>query len=241
VNIVIPMAGRGSRLAGHDSGRPKPLIEVGGRPLWAWAVHCLPLTRAERIVFVCLREHIDRYGLDRAIREELSGLPARIVALDDVTDGQLRTVVAAEGELDLDCSLLVYNADTWFAHDDAQFRLDVETHDGLLGVARKPGDRWSFARLGDDGLVVEVAEKTRISELACTGLYWFRDTRRFLADAESMFCAQRTTKGEYFVAPLYEEMISRGDRVGVVEAAEFLPIGTPEELDSFRRFQMNSI
>jgi NDP-sugar pyrophosphorylase family protein len=241
VNIVVPMAGRGSRLAGHDSGRPKPLIAVGGRPLWAWAVHCLPLATAERVVFVCLQEHIDRYGLDRAIREELTDLPVRIVALDDVTDGQLRTVVAAEGELDLDASLLVYNADTWFRHDASQFLGATDRHDGLLGVARKPGDRWSFARLGDDGLVVEVAEKTRISDLACTGLYWFRDTSRFLADAASMFRAQWTTKGEYFVAPLYEEMIARGDRVGVVEAAEFLPIGTPEELDSFRHFQMNSI
>lgn len=235
MNIVVPMAGRGSRLAGHDSGLPKPMIEVGGRPLWAWAVSCLPVTAATRIVFVCLREHVDRFGLEQAMRDALPGLPVRIVALDHVTDGQLRTVVAAQDELDLDDSLLVYNADTWFAHDDVRFLLDAATHDGLLGVARKPGDRWSFARLGDDGLVVEVAEKTRISDLACTGLYHFRDTRRFLTDAAAMFAAERTTKGEYFVAPLYEEMIARGDRVGVVEAERFLPIGTPEELATFRR------
>lgn len=233
MNVVIPMAGRGSRLAGHPSGLPKPLIEIGGRPLWSWAASCLPLERAERLVLVCLREHVSAYGLDAAFAEEFDGLPLRLVVLDDVTDGQLRTVVASAGEWQLDAPLLVYNADTWFLHDQAQLLASLERHDGVLGVAEKPGDRWSFARVDDTGRVVEVAEKRRISNWACTGLYHFRDARRFLADAQAMFDAGDRTKGEYFVAPLYERMIARGESVGIAVAEQFMPLGTPEELEAF--------
>lgn len=233
MNIVIPMAGRGSRLAGHSSGLPKPLIEVGGRPLWSWAVHCLPLDRAERLVMVCLAEHLETYELAEAFRAEFEGLPLRIVALDDVTDGQLRTVVASADEWDMESPLLVFNADTWFHHDQQSFLEAADSSDGVLGVAEKDGDRWSFAKVDDDGRVVEVAEKRRISEWACTGLYHFRDSRRFLSDARAMFDARDQTKGEYFVAPLYERMIARGERVGIAVADEFMPLGTQDELQEF--------
>lgn len=236
MNVVIPMAGRGSRLSHDPSQRPKPLIEVQGQPLWEWAVRCLPLDSAERIVFICLREHAEKFDLDSEIRSTLKGRPVSIVMLDDVTDGQLRTVVLAESELMLDAPLLVFNADSWFHHSEDEFLRTAEACDGILGVAPQEGDRWSFARLDRDGLVVEVAEKRRISDHACTGLYYFRNTRRFLADAHEMFSEGDQTIGEYYVAPVYQRMIARGEQVQVTVADHFFPIGTPDELAIFRSF-----
>ena len=233
MNIVIPMAGRGSRLAGDPSGRPKPLIEVHGRPLWSWAVNCLPLHSARRIIFVCLAGHIDDHGVDRAILEELDGLPVVIHRIEEVTDGQLRTVVAARDHLVESTSLAVFNADTWFRHDHQEFLARAQASDGLLGVSSKAGDRWSFVRLDEQDEVVEVVEKRRISDLVCTGLYHFADTARFLADAEAMFALDQRTNGEFFVAPIYQRMIDRGERVRVMPAESFLPIGTPAELEQF--------
>ena len=232
MNIVIPMAGAGKRLAGHDSGRPKPLIQVEGRPLWHWATGCLPLDKAERLVFVCLKEHVDFFDLKRSIEKDLSSLPVHVRVLDSVTDGQLRTVVSARDLFESTCSTLIFNADTWFRHNEPTFLDSCRSHDGTLGVADREGDRWSFARLGEHGRVVEVAEKRRISPLASTGLYHFSDTQKFLADAD-VALSESTETVEHYVAPLYQRMIDRGDSIGVVRADEFLPIGTPDELEFF--------
>ena len=234
MNIVIPMAGRGSRLSSDPSGLPKPLIEVHGRPLWSWAVDCLPLTDADRIVFVCLGAHLDDYGVDRAILEELAGLPVVIHRIEEVTDGQLRTVVAASDSLLETSPLVIFNADTWFRHDQRAFLALVQSSDGVLGVSSKPGDRWSFVRLDEHDAVVEVVEERRISDHVCTGLYHFADTRRFLEDADAMFALDQRTNGEFFVAPIYQRMIDRGERVRIMPASSFQPIGTPTELEEFR-------
>ncbi len=234
MNIVIPMAGRGSRLAEDPTGRPKPLIEVHGRPLWSWAVNCLPLNSAQRIIFVCLGSHIDNFGVDRAILEELDGLPVVIHRIDEVTDGQLRTVVTAREHFSATSSLVVFNADTWFRHDQNEFLARAQQADGVLGVSSMPGDRWSFVQLDENDGVVEVVEKRRISDHVCTGLYQFADTANFLADADAMFAAEERTNGEFFVAPIYQRMIERGERVRVMPAESFLPIGTPDELEQFR-------
>ena len=234
MNIVIPMAGRGSRLAGNPGGLPKPLIEVHGRPLWSWAVNCLPLNSARRIIFVCLGSHIDDYGVDRAILKELDGLPVVIHRIDEVTDGQLRTVVTAREHFSVTNPLVVFNADTWFVHDQNEFLARAQQADGLLGVSSMAGDRWSFVRIDEDEAVVEVVEKRRISDHVCTGLYQFADTSKFLEDADAMFAADERTNGEFFVAPIYQRMIERGERVQIMPAERFLPIGTTDELESFR-------
>ena len=234
MNIVIPMAGRGSRLSDHHSGLPKPLIEVEGRPLWWWATGCLPLEYATRLVFVCLREHVEPYDLVGRFEAAYPYYPVEVRVLDDVTDGQLRTVTSAADLLDTSRPLLVFNADTWFAHDQTAFLEEAASSDGVLGVARRDGDRWSFARTDEQGDVVEVAEKRRISDLVSTGLYHFRNTERFLDDAAAMFRADDRARGEFFIAPLYQRMIDRGERIRTCRANAFTPIGTPEELGAFK-------
>jgi len=236
MNIVIPMAGYGTRLRGHPSGLPKPLITVAGKPLWAWASHCLPIRNATRVVFVALREIDRRY----AIRDSIVSSPglevAEVVLLDAPTDGQLRTVMEARDVLDPDVPTVVFNADTWFEHDESRFVKLVTAHSGVLGVSRRPGDQWSFVQLGEGGQVTRVVEKERISDVVCTGLYAFRDTRSLIRDAEEMFRRGAPSAGEFFVAPLYELMLGRGESVAVCPAQEFAPIGTPEELREFEKF-----
>ena len=237
MNIVIPMAGRGSRLAGHPSGRPKPFIEVHGKPLWWWAASCLPLSSATRIVFVCLSEHF-RDRTDRAHFEAL--LPretAEVIEIDDVTEGQLCTVMKAKHVLDQEQPLLVFNADTWFEHDANRFESLRSSAAGVLGLAKQDGDQWSFAEVDGAGSVVRVVEKERISEHACTGMYYFASTTGFLSDAETMIETGRTVRGEYYISPIYDLMISRGELVLGAHARSFMPIGTLSELEEFEQYQ----
>jgi NDP-sugar pyrophosphorylase family protein len=234
VIVVIPMAGRGSRFADVGIEVPKPLVSVLGRPMYSWAVDGLPLQLARRLVFVCLAEHLRGFALEDDIMGRYGDRALEVVALDDVTEGQLCTVLAARHVLDPDDSVLVYNADTWCRTGLADRLPGLEaTCDGVLGVFEAEGDHWSFARVDDTGRVVETAEKRRISPWATTGLYHFTSVGRFLDEADRMIADDDRTRGEFYVAPLYNRLIAAGADFRIDVAEEVRPMGTPEELAAF--------
>jgi NDP-sugar pyrophosphorylase family protein len=232
--VVVPMAGRGSRFAGHAGDLPKPLVPVAGRPMARWALDSLVGLDPSLVVFVALAEHDARFGLERLLREWAPPGRTEVVWLDDVTEGQLCTVLAARGFIDVDEDLLVASCDTYvrshLGRDVAQRDPDCR---GLVSVARMPGDHWSFARVGDDGHVVEVAEKVRISEWASTGLYHFSSGREFVSIGQEMVERDERTRGEFYVIPVYGRYVERGLRVDISVADEVWDMGTPAGAAAF--------
>src|SRR5207249_1555324 len=156
---------------------PKPLINVRGKPMYAWAVDSLPLALARRLIFICLEDHLREYELEADILVRCATLNPIILSLNEVTEGQACTVLEARDVIDNNDPLLIYNADTYcrsaldktLAETLAQ---PDELVDGLIGVFQAAGNKWSFARLDETGRVLETAEKRRISEWATTGLYY---------------------------------------------------------------------
>jgi UDP-N-acetylglucosamine diphosphorylase / glucose-1-phosphate thymidylyltransferase / UDP-N-acetylgalactosamine diphosphorylase / glucosamine-1-phosphate N-acetyltransferase / galactosamine-1-phosphate N-acetyltransferase len=234
VNIVMPMAGRGSRFAEAGHVVPKPLIDVRGRPMYAWAMDSLPLALARRVIFICLAEHLEHRALSDDIRARYGAFDPVIVSLDHVTEGQACTVLEARSLIDSSEPLVIYNADTFV-------RSSIEQHlralppevAGVLGVFQAPGEKWSFARLDDTGRVVETAEKKRISPWASTGLYYFAHGADFVRHADSMIAADERERGEFYVAPVYNRLIAAGGEVRIDEADEVWVLGTPEDLAVF--------
>lgn len=233
--VIMPMAGRGSRFAGHQVERPKPLIPVVGKPMFMWALRSLDGIAYSRIVFVALAEHDAHFGVCDLVRRHV-GDRAVVVLLDDVTEGQLCSVLAAREYLNGDEDVLVASSDTYIRSDLAIdiARAGSACH-GLISVANLPGDRWSFARTDESGAVVEVGEKVRISDHASTGLYYFSNGRRFVATADAMIANQEKTRGEYYVIPVYQKYIDQGLRVELSVADEMWDMGTPEALAAFER------
>lgn len=234
LNIVMPMAGRGSRFANIGISTPKPMIDVRGRPMYAWAMDSLPLSLAERVTFICLREHLSGSGLEADIRKRYARLNPVIIPLDHVTEGQACTVLVAKDQINRDQPVLIYNADTYCQTSMQQTlpTLDASVR-GILGVFRAPGDKWSFARTDATGRVVETAEKKRISDLASTGLYHFTSGREFVEYAEAMIAANERVNNEFYVAPVYNRMIADGLDIRVDIAHEVWVLGTPEDLAHF--------
>lgn len=230
--LVVPMAGRGSRFAGQ-SPLPKPLIAVAGRPMIEWALQGTAALQPRLTVFVALQEHEDQHGIVRHLHACTPG-PCQVVLIPDVTDGQLQTVLAARHLLQDDEDVLVGGCDTYvgggLAEALAHRASDLQ---GLISVANLPGDRWSFARTDDSGRVVQVAEKERISDHACTGLYWFARADRMLGEADAMIARNERTRGEFYVMPLYQHLINRGWHVGIAPADEVWDMGTPEAAAAF--------
>jgi NDP-sugar pyrophosphorylase family protein len=226
--VVIAMAGRGSRFADAGWATPKPLIPVNGVPMYELVARSLPITGDDHLIFVALAEHLGN-GLAAAIQSAF-GSAADVVALDDVTGGQSETVLLGLAKADRTRPLLVHNADTISPFNRAELFNDA---DGALVVFRAPGDHWSFARLGEGNEVVQVAEKRRISEWASTGAYFFRTGELFEQLATSAINDRRAAGGEYYVAPLYDDLLRSGGRVIAIEATEVKVLGTPAELQAY--------
>lgn len=235
MKVVMPMAGRGMRFAQRGIRTPKPLINVLGQPMIAWALRSLEGVPYSQIVFIALAEHEQNYGVTTLLHN-LAGLKAHVILLDAVTEGQLCTVLAARELINTDEDVLISSADTYVVSDlgrDIANRAPETC--GIISVANVPGDRWSFARTDEAGRVVEVAEKVRISDHASTGLYYFSNGREFVAVADEMIRQREKTRDEYYVIPVYQEYVQRGWRVDISVASEMWDMGTPEALAVFEK------
>jgi UDP-N-acetylglucosamine diphosphorylase / glucose-1-phosphate thymidylyltransferase / UDP-N-acetylgalactosamine diphosphorylase / glucosamine-1-phosphate N-acetyltransferase / galactosamine-1-phosphate N-acetyltransferase len=232
--VVVPMAGRGARFSGYTE-TPKPLITILDRPMVAWALESLADICFSRIVFIALREHEKNYCVTELLKS-LKGDLTEVVLLNEVTEGQLCTVLAARKWISPDEDLLIASADTLVVSDlayDISHR-SSNCH-GLISVADLPGDRWSFARTDDSGNVLEVAEKVRISNNASTGLYYFSSGQEFLETADNMILKKEKTRGEYYVIPVYQKYLQQGLEVRISQATEVWDMGNPEAMNEFQQ------
>jgi dTDP-glucose pyrophosphorylase len=233
MKVIVTMAGLGSRFVARGITTPKPLISVVGRPMVAWALQSLATIDYSEIIFVLLKDTEEKYNVSSLLRE-LVGDRGRLVLLNSVTEGQLCSVLAAHTFIDTDEDLLIASADTYVVSPLSRDIASLPTScRGLVSVARIPGDCWSFARVDESGLVVEVAEIVRISEHASTGLYYFANGREFVAVAEELVHNRETTRGEFYVISVYQKYIERGWKVGISVASQMWDMGTPEAMEKF--------
>lgn len=229
------MAGRGSRFSGRGIDTPKPLIEVGGHPMVYWALKSLADVDYSRIVFVALAEHEESFGLTSILSDAVGG-QVEVVTIDEVTEGQLCTVLAARDWIDADDDVLIASSDTYVVSNIGRDIAGRPANSaGMISVADLPGEQWSFARIDETGEVVEVAEKVRISDHASTGLYYFSNGREFVRLADEMVKNREKTRGEYYVIPVFQKYIDRGRRVDISVARATWDMGTPESLAVFEK------
>lgn len=199
----------------------------------AWALKSVINIPHTQLIFIALAGHEERFGIKKTLQEIL-GFNPTILLLDQVTDGQLCTVLTAQEFLDSDEDVLITSADTYVV-SDMENDIAQRSQDccGIISVADLPGDRWSFARTDKNGQVTEVAEKVRLSNHASTGLYYFSNGRQLVEVAKEMINNEEMTRGEYYVIPVYQKYIERGWQVSISVAQELWDMGTPEALARF--------
>ncbi|MFQ3577261.1 MAG: glycosyltransferase family 2 protein [Cytophagales bacterium] len=231
--IALPMAGRGSRFEGAGFEQPKPLIPVHDVPMFVKSLQSVKNLEYTLLAIIALQEHEERFEIS-AIIEKYNISNAKLILIPDVTKGQLCTVMALSDLLNTDEDLLVMGSDTIVVSDlGSHLKEHLKNCDGAISVFDLPGDRWSFAKTDERGNVIQVAEKVRISNHACTGLYYFKHSSIFKSLAEKMIAGNETTKGEFYVMPLYQKMIDLGMNIGISIAKEMWDLGTPEALNLY--------
>jgi dTDP-glucose pyrophosphorylase len=233
MNCVIPMAGFGSRFAEAGYEVPKYLIEVHNKTLLEYSLNSLPLDICENLIFVCLKSHNINYSLQVRIEKILGHNFFKIIQLDNVTNGQAETVLKA-ADYFINSDLLIYNIDTYFKSNTLKnVLLSEEKHDGVLGAFSDNANKWSFAKLGADKFVVETAEKVVISNNALTGMYHFTNPNDFINVAKNAISNNITSLNEYYIAPMYNQLIADGKKFVIDIVDEFVALGTPEDVKKF--------
>ena len=235
LTIVVPMGGEGRAFAERGYSFPKPLIEIDGRPMIEYIVRNLTPSEPHEFIFVCKEEQLKRYALGEVLRLIAPG--CKIVSMRQATAGALFSVLLAMDHLKPDHELLVANADQFIDRsvDEFLFCSRAPGTDGCLLTFPNTHPKWSYARI-EGGQVVAVAEKRPISRNATAGLYYFRETEAFIAAAERMIGKNAALGGEFYVCPVYNELILAGKRVTAfpVDRSEMHSLGTPEDLELFR-------
>lgn len=237
LNIVIPMAGAGSRFAKVGYPDPKPLIPVHGTPMIKVVIDNLRPASPHRFIFICQKAHVAKYGLTDKLATWAPG--SALVEIDGLTDGAACTVLAAKSLINDDNELMIANSDQYIDYpiDDYLAALSENCLDGIIMTMKAKDPKWSFVGLDNGGLVTTVVEKQVISDEATVGIYNFRKGEDFVHGAEAMIAADLRVNNEFYVAPVYNQLISEGQRVGIVNVGEdgsgMHGLGTPADLESF--------
>jgi dTDP-glucose pyrophosphorylase len=243
LNIVIPMAGAGSRFAVAGYKEPKPLISVHGVPMIKVVIDNLRPTINHRFIFICQRQHSQEYELETKLRAWAPN--SELVLIDSLSQGAACTVLSAKHIINSNDALMIANSDQYIDHSiDSYLRyMDDQNLDALIMCMKGSDPKWSFAAVDKDGNVTRVAEKEAISDIATVGIYNFRRGSDFVKAAEKMIEQRLQVNGEYYVAPVYNSLIEQGIKTGTyligTDGNGMHGIGTPTDLQSFLQSEVS--
>ena len=231
LNVVVPMAGAGSRFAAVGYTFPKPLIDVRGKPMIQVVVEALNIQA--NFVYIVQREHYEKYNLKHMLN--LITPDCKIVCVDGVTEGAAVTVLKAQEHIDNDNKLLIVNSDQYVEWNSNQvmYAFNNDEIDGGIVTFENTHPKWSYVRLDQQGFVSEVAEKKVISNKATVGMYYWRKGSDFCHYAHQMIDRNIRVNNEFYVAPVYNQAIADRLKIRIKDIDKMWGLGTPEDLNTY--------
>jgi NDP-sugar pyrophosphorylase family protein len=236
INIVIPMAGAGSRFAEQGYEKPKPFIDVNGIPMIERVMANVAYPNA-RYILIAQKSHLLKEA--ETVERITSQYNAHFVGIDKLTEGTACTVLYAKKLIDEDTPLLIANSDQLVDVDLNKYIDDCLNRklDGSILVFKdeERNPKWSFAKVNDKQLVTEVKEKVAISDLATVGIYLFGSGKQFVSAAIQMIIENDRVNNEFYTCPVYNYLIREDKQIGVfeIEQKQMHGIGTPEDLNKY--------
>jgi HAD superfamily hydrolase (TIGR01509 family) len=228
LNVLIPMAGAGSRFEQAGYTFPKPLIEVKGKPMIQVVVENLNLDA--NYIYVVQKTHREKYNLDTLLNLITPG--CKIVETDGLTEGAACTALLAKEYIDNDNPLFFANSDQFVEWDSNEFmyKMQETNADGGIVTFTATHPKWSFAKIDDNGLVTEVAEKNPISDIATVGYYYWKNGSDFVKYAEQMIDKNIRVNNEFYVCPVFNQAIGDNKQIRTFNTSGMWGLGTPEDL-----------
>jgi HAD superfamily hydrolase (TIGR01509 family) len=231
LNVLIPMAGAGTRFQSAGFTFPKPLIEVENKPMIQSVVENLNISA--NYIYIVQEEHFRKYNLGYLLN--LITPDCRIVRIDGVTEGAACTTLLAKEFIDSDMPLLIANSDQIIEWNSSEslYSFSKEHLDGGIITFESTHPKWSYVRLDENGYVEEVAEKKPISKIATVGIYYWSKGSDYVKYAQKMIDNNIRTNGEFYVAPVFNEAIKDSKKFKTMNIEKMWGIGTPEDLNIY--------
>lgn len=238
MNIIITMAGLGSRFRKAGYTVPKYMIEVNGKNLFQWSMLSLTdFNKQENVkyIFVVRKDDNSKNFIVNEM-DKLGIKDVNIIELEELTDGQATSALFARKYWNEEQEMIVYNIDTYVETGEIKYS-DING-DGFIPCFNAEGDHWSFVKLDENGNAIEVREKQRISNNCTIGLYYFKSCKLYEQIYNEYYMDNHNLeKGEKYIAPLYNYMIDKGMKIKIsnIPFPKVHVLGTPEEVETFRR------
>lgn len=231
LNVLIPMAGAGSRFESAGYTFPKPLIDVNGKPMIQIVVENLNMDA--NFIFIVQKKHREKYNLDTLLN--LISPNCTIVEVDGITEGAACTTLLAKDFIDNHNPLIMANSDQFIEWDSNEFmyKMNENNCDGGIVTFTSTHPKWSFAKVNQFGYVTEVAEKNPISDIATVGVYYWKTGSDYVKYAEQMIDKNVRVNNEFYVCPVFNEAVADNKKIKVFNIDKMWGLGTPEDLNFF--------
>jgi HAD superfamily hydrolase (TIGR01509 family) len=228
LNILIPMAGAGSRFTEAGYTFPKPLIDVNGKPMIQVVVENLNIDA--NYIYVVQKSHREKYNLDTLLN--LITPNCKIVEVEGITEGAACTALLAKDFIDNENPLFFANSDQFVEWDSIEFmyKMQETNADGGIVTFESTHPKWSFAKVDESGIVTEVAEKNPISTTATVGYYYWNHGSDFVKYAEQMINKNIRVNNEFYVCPVFNQAIESNLKIRTFNVSKMWGLGTPEDL-----------
>ncbi len=235
----MPIAGLGSRFSITGIETPKPLILVKGKRMVEWAVKSLPFTKKEDYIFVIRKEHDKKFQLSKELKY-LFGNKIKIVIINELTEGAACTALKAKDLINNNEELIVMDCDHFFKNENYMELIKDEKLDGVIPVFKTDKNpKWSFTKVDKNFKATMVAEKNPISNYANIGAYYFKRGSDFVRAAEKMIKKNLRVNNEFYIAPVYQQLIEEGSNIQIAICSKVWGLGTPEDVSRFEMEMKN--
>lgn len=234
MKVIITMAGEGSRFKKVGYKVPKHEIEVKGKSLFEWSMLSLKNFFNENFIFIVRKDNYNKENLEY-LCDKLGIKKFKLKEIKELTDGQASTAYLCDEYISEDEDVLIYNIDTYISGDEIK-KEELEQYDGYIPVFKSEGDKWSFIKLDNNGKIVDVVEKIRVSDLGSIGLYYFKNWKDY---KEIYLNYKEEIKEKYkevYIAPMYHYLLKKNKEIGyiILKDEDIHILGTPEDLEKFK-------
>ena len=239
LNILIPMAGAGSRFEKAGYTFPKPLIEIHGKTMIQWVLDGLGLKG--NYIFIIRKEHQEKYNIKHLLKALVPN--CKIIENDGITEGAACTTLLVKKIINNNNPLVIANSDQFIEWNSGKsmYKFVDKNADGGILTFKSLHPKWSYAKINKNEIVTEVAEKKVISANATVGVYYWKKGSDYVSFAESMIKKNIRVNNEFYVCPVFNEAINKDKKILIEEINKMWGLGTPEDLEYFLKHYKNEI
>jgi len=235
INIVIPMAGEGNRFKIQGYDEIKPMIKIGDRRMIELVINSIGIDG--KFIFIVNTNNNQSADLIKLLNNLVSN--PTIIEIDYTTSGPASSVLLAKEFINNTTPLIVANCDQIMEWDPVEFHNIISKTDknGIVVTYNHLTEKNSYVVIDENQNAIMFAEKEIISQYSLNGIHFWKRGMDFILSAEMMIKKDIRVNGEFYIAPTYNELLLKGEKIGIynIDNSKHWSVGTPDDLEKYKK------